>query len=97
MYPPSGCLHRCTRDSTEGSRIAHVPYIFDAGPVLGRGVSRLSRRTVSAGAMVKRLVEPCPRLLSRRAASAGAMAGSTGRAIRYGRSLPAAMYRSYQS
>lgn len=35
MYPPSGCLHRCTRDSTEGSRIAHVPYIFDAGPVLG--------------------------------------------------------------
>lgn len=97
MYPPSGCLHRRIRDSTEGSRIAHVPYIFDAGPVLGGGISRLSRRTVSADAMVKRLVEPCPRLLSRCAASAGAMAGSTRRAIRYGRSLPAAMYRSYQS
>lgn len=97
MYPPSVCLHRCTRDFTEGSRIAHVPYIFDAGLVRGGDISRLSRRTVSAGAMVKRLVEPCPRLLFRRAASVGAMAGSTGQAIRYGRSLPAAMYRSYQS
>lgn len=75
MYPPSVCLHRCTRDSTEGSRIAHVPYIFDAGLVRGGDIGRPSRRTVSAGAMV----------------------GSTGQAIRYGRSLPAAMYRSYQS
>ena len=97
MYPLGGRLHRCTRDSTEGSRIAHVPYIFDAGLVRGRGISRLSRRTVSAGAMVKRLVEPRPRLLPCRVASAGAMVGSTGQAIRYGRSLPAAMYRSYQS
>lgn len=97
MYPTSVCLHRCTRDFTESSRIAHVPYIFDAGLVRGRDISRLSGRTVSAGAMVKRLVEPCPRLLFRRAASVGAMAGSTGQAIRYGRSLPAAMYRSYQS
>lgn len=75
MYPTSVCLHRCTRDSTEGSRIAHVPYIFDAGFVRGGDISRLSRRAVSAGAMV----------------------GSMGQAIRYGRSLPAAMYRSYQS
>ena len=97
MYPPSVCLHRCTRDSTEGSRIAHVPYIFDAGLVRRRDISRLSRRAVFAGAMVKRLVEPCPRLLPCRVASAGAMVGSTGQAIRYGRSLPAAMYRSYQS
>lgn len=97
MYPLGGRSHRCTRDFTEGSRIAHVPYIFDAGLVRGGDINRLSRRTVSAGAMVKRLVEPCPRLLSRRAASVGAMAGSTGQAIRYGRSLPAAMYRSYQS
>lgn len=96
MYPLGGRSHRCTRDFTEGSRIAHVPYIFDAGLVRGGDISRLSRRTVSAGAMVKRL-EPCPRLLFRRAASVGAMAGSTGQAIRYGRSLPAAMYRSYQS
>lgn len=97
MYPLGGRSHRCTRDFTEGSRIAHVPYIFDAGLVRGGDISRLSRRTVSAGAMVKRLVEPCPRLLFRRAASVGAMVGSTGQAIRYGRSLPAAMYRSYQS
>ena len=97
MYPLGGRSHRCIRDSTEDSRIAHVPYIFDAGLVRGGDMSRPSRRTVSAGAMVKRLVEPCPRLLSRRAASVGAMAGSTGQAIRYGRSLPAAMYRSYQS
>lgn len=75
MYPTSVCLHRCTRDSTEGSRIAHVPYIFDAGFVRGGDISRLSRRVASAGAMV----------------------GSMGQAIRYGRSLPAAMYRSYQS
>lgn len=75
MYPLGGRPHRCTRDSTEGSRIAHVPYIFDAGLVRGGDISRPSRRTVSAGAMV----------------------GSTGQAIRYGRSLPAAMYRSYQS
>lgn len=97
MYPTSVCLHRCTRDSTEGSRIAHVPHIFDAGLVQGGDISRLSRRAVSAGAMVKRLVEPCPRLLPCRVASAGAMVGSMGQAIRYGRSLPAAMYRSYQS
>lgn len=97
MYPLGGRSHRCTRDSTEGSRIAHVPYIFDAGFVRGGDISRLSRRAVSAGAMVKRLVEPCPRLLPCRVASAGAMVGSMGQAIRYGRSLPAAMYRSYQS
>lgn len=97
MYPLGGRPHRCTRDSTEGSRIAHVPYIFDAGLVRGGDINRLSRRTVSAGVMVKRLVEPCPRLLPCRVASAGAMVGSTGQAIRYSRSLPAAMYRSYQS
>lgn len=75
MCPLGGRSHRCTRDFTEGSRIAHVPYIFDAGLVRGGDISKPSRRTVSAGAMV----------------------GSTGQAIRYGRSLPAAMYRSYQS
>lgn len=37
MYPLGGRSHRCTRDFTEGSRIAHVPYIFDAGLVRGEG------------------------------------------------------------